>query len=102
MNDPKAFDTSAASGAGFQSLLSDPLALATKPAVIFKFASSVSDFFCLKFVDKIIIIVFVTNKRNYIYINRCCRWSCTRAYRPLGTRADVYLIVTMESVDLVR
>lgn len=41
MNDPKAFDSSGAN-AGFQGVFSDPLALATKPAVIFKFASSVS------------------------------------------------------------
>lgn len=42
MNEPKAFAADGASAGGFQSLLSDPLALATKPAVIFKFASSVS------------------------------------------------------------
>jgi len=42
MNDAKAFDASAATGTGLKGLLADPLALATKPAVIFKFASSVS------------------------------------------------------------
>lgn len=42
--EPKAYDASAASGSGVKSVLADPLALATKPAVIFKFASAVSIF----------------------------------------------------------
>ena len=42
MSETKAYDSGAASGAGYKSLLADPLALATKPAIIFKFASSVS------------------------------------------------------------
>lgn len=48
MSGTKAFDSTAASGAGYKGAFADPLALATKPAVIFKFASSVSivdDFF---------------------------------------------------------
>lgn len=43
MNEPKAYDAAPASGTGIKSVLSDPLALATKPAVIFKFASAVSN-----------------------------------------------------------
>lgn len=42
MDGSKAYEAEMASGTGFRSILSDPLALATKPAVIFKFVSSVS------------------------------------------------------------
>lgn len=43
MSEAKAYDAAAASGSGYKGALADPLALATKPAVIFKFASSVSN-----------------------------------------------------------
>lgn len=42
MNEPKAFEAGMAGSTGVKGILADPLALATKPAVIFKFASSVS------------------------------------------------------------
>lgn len=44
MSEPKAFEASMAGNKGMRSILSDPLALATKPAVIFKFAAAVSVF----------------------------------------------------------
>ena len=39
MNDPKSYESG---NTGLKGVLSDPLALATKPPVIFKFASAVS------------------------------------------------------------
>lgn len=42
MSDPKSFEANMAGSKGMRSILSDPLALATKPAVIFKFAAAVS------------------------------------------------------------
>lgn len=44
MNEPKTFESSglAAGGGGMRGIFADPLSLATKPAVIFKFASAVS------------------------------------------------------------
>lgn len=43
MNEPKAFETSMSGGTGLKGILADPLSLATKPPVIFKFASAVSN-----------------------------------------------------------
>lgn len=42
MNEPKAFEAGLAGTGGTKTLLSDPLSWATKPPVIFKFASAVS------------------------------------------------------------
>lgn len=42
MNDAKAFETNMAGGGGLRGVFADPLSLATKPPVIFKFASAVS------------------------------------------------------------
>lgn len=44
MNDQKTFDPNMASAGtgGLKSILADPLAIVTKPAVIFKFAAAVS------------------------------------------------------------
>jgi len=42
MNEPKAFEASMAGSTGLRGVLADPLSLATKPPVIFKFASAVS------------------------------------------------------------
>lgn len=42
MNDPKTFETGMSGGTGLKGVLADPLSLATKPPVIFKFASAVS------------------------------------------------------------
>lgn len=44
MNEPKAFEAPGSSG--MKNALSDPLALATKPPIIFKFASAVSIYHC--------------------------------------------------------
>lgn len=40
MNEPKAFEAPGSSG--IKNVLADPLSLATKPPIIFKFASAVS------------------------------------------------------------
>lgn len=42
MSTPKAFEANMAAGS-MRNLLSNPLTIATKPPVIFKFASTVSD-----------------------------------------------------------
>lgn len=113
MNEPKAFEANMAGSSGIKSILSDPLSLATKPPVIFKFASAVSILYLESVISQAIHPSCVGREKESYLSNRILtcvyfvpesyfHWSSILVFHRLGMMGAVCSTDTMEYAGLVR